>query len=144
MDWVGYGMGMGWISEHRFAMLIIVRKRKGEGEEFWTWNAMMDEGVWREYFEEERRRKEEEAKRRRSEGGGGGSRQGGRRGGKGGSPGVQEGGEGEGRISSREKGEKEEVSRVLSSKSHHHLLKVGQGATGEEVKKTFVKITFLG
>merc|ERR1712130_337563 len=71
-------------------------KKEEKGEEFWTWNAMMDEGVWRKYFEEERRRKEERAKRRRSEGGIGGSRQGGRRGGeggKGGSIGVQEGGE---------------------------------------------------
>ena len=72
----------------------------------------MEEEMWRQHSEDKRRRREEEAKRRRSEA----ARQERREGG--------EGVELEGL---------DEVSRVLSSASHHHVLKIGQGATGEEV-----------
>ena len=74
----------------------------------------MEEEMWRQHSEDKRRRREEEAKRRRSEA----ARQERREGGGG------EGVELEGL---------DEVSRVLSSASHHHVLKIGQGATGEEV-----------
>ena len=73
----------------------------------------MEEEMWRQHSEDKRRRREEEAKRRRSEA----ARQERREGG-------GEGVELEGL---------DEVSRVLSSASHHHVLKIGQGATGEEV-----------
>ena len=72
----------------------------------------MEEEMWRQHSEDKRRRREEEAKRRRSEAA---------------------------RQERREGGEDveleglDEVSRVLSSVSHHHVLKIGQGATGEEV-----------
>ena len=82
----------------------------------------MEEEMWRQHSEDKRRRREEEAKRRRSEA----ARQERREG----------GGEGEGREGGGERVELEgldEVSRVLSSASHHHVLKIGQGATGEEV-----------
>ena len=72
----------------------------------------MEEEMWRQHSEDKRRRREEEAKRRRSEA----ARQERREGG--------EGVELEGL---------DEVSRVLSSASHHHVLKICQGATGEEV-----------
>ena len=72
----------------------------------------MEEEMWRQHSEDKRRRREEEAKRRRSEA----ARQERREGG--------EGVELEGL---------DEVSRVLSSASNHHVLKIGQGATGEEV-----------
>ena len=72
----------------------------------------MEEEMWRQHSEDKRRRREEEAKRRRSEAA------------------RQERREGEGGV----EGEGlDEVSRVLSSASHHHVLKIGQGATGEEV-----------
>ena len=75
----------------------------------------MEEEMWRQHSEDKRRRREEEAKRRRSEA----ARQERREG----------GGEGEGvELEGLDK-----VSRVLSSASHHHVLKIGQGATGEEV-----------
>ena len=81
-----------------------------------------EEEMWRQHSEDKRRRREEEAKRRRSEA----ARQERREG----------GGEGGGRGGGGEGVELEgldEVSRVLSSASHHHVLKIGQGATGEEV-----------
>ena len=71
----------------------------------------MEEEMWRQHSEDKRRRREEEAKRRRSEAA------------------RQERREGEG----VELEGLDEVSRVLSSASHHHVLKIGQGATGEEV-----------
>ena len=71
----------------------------------------MEEEMWRQHSEDKRRRREEEAKRRRSEAA------------------RQERREGEG----AELEGLDEVSRVLSSASHHHVLKIGQGATGEEV-----------
>ena len=74
----------------------------------------MEEEMWRQHSEDKRRRREEEVKRRRSEA----ARQERREGG------GEEGVELEGL---------DEVSRVLSSTSHHHVLKIGQGATGEEV-----------
>ena len=74
----------------------------------------MEEEMWRQHSEDKRRRREEEVKRRRSEA----ARQERREGG------GEEGVELEGL---------DEVSRVLSSASHHHVLKIGQGATGEEV-----------
>ena len=74
----------------------------------------MEEEMWRQHSEDKRRRREEEVKRRRSEA----ARQERREGG-GGEDVELEG--------------LDEVSRVLSSASHHHVLKIGQGATGEEV-----------
>ena len=76
----------------------------------------MEEEMWRQHSEDKRRRGEEEAKRRRSEA----ARQERREGGEGGGEGAELEG-------------LDEVSRVLSSASHHHVLKIGQGATGEEV-----------
>ena len=74
----------------------------------------MEEEMWRQHSEDKRRRREEEVKRRRSEA----ARQE-----------RRDGGEGEG----VELEGLDEVSRVLSSASHHRVLKIGQGATGEEV-----------
>ena len=71
----------------------------------------MEEEMWRQHSEDKRRRREEEVKRRRSEAA------------------RQERREGEG----VELEGLDEVSRVLSSASHHHVLKICQGATGEEV-----------
>ena len=73
----------------------------------------MEEEMWRQHSEDKRRRREEEAKRRRSEAA------------------RQERREGGGEDVELEG--LDEVSRVLSSASHHHVLKIGQGATGEEV-----------
>ena len=73
----------------------------------------MEEEMWRQHSEDKRRRREEEAKRRRSEAA------------------RQERREGGGEDVELEG--LDEVSRVLSSVSHHHVLKIGQGATGEEV-----------
>ena len=101
------------------------RKSKNMGErEFWKRprfdeggeRRQMEEEAWRQYMraEEERRRDEEKANQRRSEG--------------------REGGGVEGRESIEEGGKVlDEVSRILSSTSHQHLLKVDQGATGDEV-----------
>ena len=80
----------------------------------------MEEEAWRQYMhaEEERRRDEEKANQRRSERGRTG----------------REGGGVEGRESIEEGGKVlDEVSRILSSTSHQQLLKVDQGATGDEV-----------
>ena len=101
------------------------RKSKNMGErEFWKRprfdeggeRRQMEEEAWRQYMraEEERRRDEEKANQRRSEG--------------------REGGGVEGRESIEEGGKVlDEVSRILSSTSHQELLKVDQGATGDEV-----------
>ena len=105
------------------------RKSKNMGErEFWKRprfdeggeRRQMEEEAWRQYMraEEERRRDEEKANQRRSEGGRTG----------------REGGGVEGRESIEEGGKVlDEVSRILSSTSHQELLKVDQGATGDEV-----------
>ena len=122
------------------------KNKKKKEEEFWRWDGMRDEGGermgWRQHVEDERRRWEEEAKRRRSEGGR--SRACGRNGGEEGgggkerSIGEQEVGGKEKRSISEGGKEMDEVTRVLSSTSHEQLLKVGQGATGEEVSNSFL------
>jgi len=102
-------------------------KMKEEKGEHWKrprWEEMkMEEEMWRQHSEDKRRRREEEAKRRRSEA----ARQERREGG-------GEGVELEGL---------DEVSRVLSSGSHHHVLKIGQGATGEEVRAAYRQLALL-